>query len=496
MDKEKFAERLKLAMNRRGLKQIDLVKAAEESGLRLGKSHISQYASGKTVPRTDTLRFLAKILCVEEEWLYGEKADKNTSAQTADGIISGGKTMREFKKSSKLDNVLYDVRGPVVEEAARMEDMGTHVLKLNIGNPAPFGFRAPDEVIHDMSRQLTECEGYSDSRGLFSARKAIMQYAQLKHIPNVTINDIYTGNGVSELIHMCMSALVDSGDEVLLPAPDYPLWTACVTLAGGKAVHYICDEQSDWYPDIEDIKKKVNEHTKAIVIINPNNPTGALYPREVLQQIVDIARENQLIIFSDEIYDRLVMDGEEHVSIASMAPDLFCVTFSGLSKSHMIAGYRVGWIILSGNKNAAKDYMLGLNMLSNMRLCSNVPAQSIVQTALGGHQSVNSYIVPGGRIYEQREYIYKALNDIPGISAVKPKAAFYIFPKIDVNRFNITDDEKFALDLLRDKKLLIVHGSGFNWPEPDHFRLVYLPRIEDLREASAKIGEFFSYYRQ
>lgn len=360
--------------------------------------------------------------------------------------------MREFKKSAKLDNVLYDVRGPVVDEAARMEARGMHVLKLNIGNPAPFGFRTPDEIIYDMQRQLTDCEGYSDAKGLFSARKAIMQYAQNKNIPNLSVNDIFTGNGVSELINLSMSALLDSGDEVLVPSPDYPLWTACVTLAGGTAVHYICDESADWYPDIDDIKSKITDRTKAIVIINPNNPTGALYPKDLLLQIVQLARENDLIIFSDEIYDRLVMDGEEHISVASLAPDVFCVTFSGLSKSHMIAGYRIGWMILSGDKSCAKDYIEGLNMLSNMRLCSNVPAQSIVQTALGGYQSVNNYIVPGGRIYEQREYIYKALNDIPGITAVKPKAAFYIFPKIDTAKFNIHNDEQFALDLLREKK--------------------------------------------
>ena len=404
--------------------------------------------------------------------------------------------MREFKKSSKLDNVLYDVRGPVVDEAARMEENGTNVLKLNIGNPAPFGFRTPDEVIYDMSRQLTECEGYSNSKGLFSARKAIMQYAQLKKLPNVSVEDIYTGNGVSELINLSMSALLDNSDEVLVPAPDYPLWTACVTLAGGTAVHYICDEQSEWYPDIEDIKKKITDKTKAIVIINPNNPTGALYPREVMQQIVDVAREHQLMIFSDEIYDRLVMDDLEHVSIASLAPDLFCVTFSGLSKSHMIAGYRIGWMVLSGNKALGKDYIEGINMLSNMRLCSNVPAQSIVQTALGGYQSVGEYIVPGGRIYEQREYIYKALNDIPGISAVKPKAAFYIFPKIDTQKFNIVNDEQFALDLLREKKILIIHGGGFNWDKPDHFRVVYLPRIEVLSDAMEKLADFLSTYKQ
>ena len=404
--------------------------------------------------------------------------------------------MREFKKSAKLDHVLYDVRGPVVEEATRMEEAGTQVLKLNIGNPAPFGFRTPDEVIYYMRKQLTDCEGYSPAKGLFSARKAIMQDAQLKHIPNVSIEDIYTGNGVSELINLCMSALLDDGDEVLVPSPDYPLWTACVTLAGGKAVHYICDEEAEWYPDIDDIRKKVNDRTKAIVVINPNNPTGALYPEEVLRHIVEVARENQLIIFSDEIYDRLVFDEEKHVSIASLAPDLFCVTFSGLSKSHMIAGFRIGWMVLSGNKNMAKDYMEGLNMLSNMRLCSNVPAQSVVQTALGGYQSVDNYIIPGGRIYEQREYIYKALNDIPGISAVKPKAAFYIFPKIDVKKFNIKDDEKFALDLLKEKKILLIHGGGFNWGQPDHFRVVYLPRIEVLQECVWKMADFLSGYRQ
>lgn len=404
--------------------------------------------------------------------------------------------LREFKKSTKLDNVLYDVRGPVVDEAARMEEAGMQILKLNIGNPAPFGFRTPDEVIYDMRQQLTECEGYSTANGLFSARKAIMQYAQLKGIPNVSIEDIYTGNGVSELINLCMSALLNDGDEILIPSPDYPLWTACATLAGGKAVHYICDEQSDWYPDLEDMKKKITDRTKAIVIINPNNPTGALYPKEILQQIVDLAREHQLILFSDEIYDRLVMDGQEHVSIASLAPDLFCVTFSGLSKSHMIAGFRIGWMVLSGNKKIARDYMEGLKMLSNMRLCSNVPAQSIVQTALGGYQSVKSYLVPGGRIYDQREFIYKALTDIPGISAVKPKAAFYLFPKIDVKKFNITDDEKFVLDLLRDKRILLIHGGGFNWKQPDHFRVVYLPRVEVLKEAAAGIADFFSYYHQ
>ena len=497
-----FAERLKEAMELKGLKQADVIRLAqpfgEPVGIRIGKSHMSQYVSGKTEPRRDILKVLAQALEVDYLWLEGDDVAMTADSQPAKEQQSknswsiGEDGMRTFNKSSKLDNVLYDVRGPVVEEAKRMEDAGMHVLKLNIGNPAPFGFRTPEEVIFDMRQQLTECEGYSDSKGLFSARKAIMQYAQLKNLPNVTINDIYTGNGVSELI----KALLDEGDEILIPSPDYPLWTATATLAGGKVVHYVCDEQAEWYPDMDDIKKKITDRTKAIVLINPNNPTGALYPKEVLMEIVKIAREHQLIIFSDEIYDRLVMDGEEHISIASLAPDLFCVTFSGLSKSHMIAGFRIGWMILSGKKELAKDYIEGLNMLSNMRLCSNVPAQSIVQTALGGYQSVNNYIIPGGRIYEQREYIYKVLNDIPGISVVKPKAAFYAFPKIDTKRFNIVDDEKFALDFLKEKKVLIVHGGGFNWKQPDHFRIVYLPRIEILEESLNNLRDFLSTYQQ
>lgn len=497
---ETFADRLKAAMNEQGLKQVDLVRLAQQKGIKLGKSHVSQYVSGKTIPRTDILHFLADALQVDPDWLNNNN-DNDSTLSDVDKIQtsadnSGGMKVREFKKSSKLNNVLYDVRGPVVDEAARMEEMGTHVLKLNIGNPAPFGFRTPDEVIYDMSRQLSDCEGYSASAGLFSARKAIMQYAQLKHLPNVTMSDIYTGNGVSELINLTMSALLDTGDEILIPSPDYPLWTACATLAGGKPVHYICDEQSDWYPDIEDIKSKITPRTKAIVIINPNNPTGAVYPKEILEQIADIAREHELIIFSDEIYDRLVMDGYKHTSIASLAPDVFCVTFSGLSKSHMIAGFRIGWMILSGAKNKAKGYIEGINMLSSMRLCSNVPAQSIVQTALGGYQSVNEYIQPGGRVYEQRDFIYKALNDIPGISAVKPRAAFYIFPKIDTEKFNIHNDEQFALDFLHDKQVLIVPGKGFNWNQPDHFRIVYLPDIRQLDKAMKKMKEFFATYKQ
>ena len=404
--------------------------------------------------------------------------------------------MRTFNKSTKLDNVCYDIRGPVLDEANRMEENGETILKLNIGNPAPFGFRAPDEVVKDMMMNLTSTQGYPDSRGLFSARKAIMQYCQIKGIPNVGMNDIYTGNGVSEMITMSMQALLNNGDEILVPAPDYPLWTASVSLGGGTPIHYMCDEQADWNPDIEDIKSKITNRTKGIVIINPNNPTGAVYSREILEEIVQVAREHQLIIFADEIYDRLVMDGVEHISIASLCPDLFCVTMNGLSKSHRIAGYRVGWMCLSGDKSHVKGYLEGINMLSNMRLCSNVPAQSVVQTALGGYQSSQELLVPGGRVYEQREFIYKALNNIPGVTAVKPKAAFYIFPKLDAERFNITDDEKFAFDFLKEQKVLVTHGRAFNWPDPDHFRVVYLPRKEVLEETMNKLEIFLSKYRQ
>lgn len=537
MPQQTFSERLAQRMGERGLKQVDLVHLAQDQGKKLGKSQLSQYVSGKTTPRAETLAFLAQALGVSEEWLLGEAsaaigASGAPGASIAVGVSSDvgdsapngstatigadtksslgakarpstrgatqmkGARMREFKKSSKLDNVLYDVRGPVVDEANRMEDEGVHVLKLNIGNPAPFGFRTPDEVVSDMRRQLTECEGYSASRGLFSARKAIMQYDQIKGIPNVQMDDIYTGNGVSELIQLTMNALLDVGDEILIPSPDYPLWTACASLAGGTAVHYLCDEQAHWFPDMADIRSKITDRTKAIVIINPNNPTGVLYPREVLQEIVGIAREHQLIVLADEIYDRLVMDGKEHVSIASLAPDLFCITFNGLSKSHMIAGYRIGWMSISGNKDLGRDLMMGINMLSNMRLCSNVPAQSIVQTALGGHQSVKDYIVPGGRVFEQREFVYSALKEIDGVSVVKPDAAFYIFPRLDPAKFNIQDDERMALDLLRQKHVLIVHGKGFNWQTPGYFRIVYLPRLETLRGAMSNLADFLSYYRQ
>ena len=517
-----FAERLKEAMERQGLKQADVLRAAQERGQKLGKSQLSQYVSGKTMPRKAMLALLAAVLGVDEAWLGGSggvpaapSADevgaspapappaptKPTTAPTpaktsAEPHQEVTMALRKFSKSSKLDHVSYDVRGPALDEAMRMEEDGINILKLNIGNPAPFGFRTPDEVVQDMASQLRDTEGYSDSRGLFAARKAIMQYDQIKGIPNVTMNDIYTGNGVSDLINLVMQAMVDTGDEIMVPSPDYPLWTACVTLAGGTAVHYLCDEQADWLPDLDDMRSKITSNTKAIVIINPNNPTGALYPREILEEIVEIAREHQLIILSDEIYDRLVMDGEEHVSIASLAPDLFCITFNGLSKSHMIAGWRIGWISISGNKRLGRGLLEGIHMMSNMRLCSNVPAQSIVQTALGGYQSVKNYVVPTGRVCKQRDYVYERLCAMDGVSVVKPKAAFYIFPRLDPKKFNITDDEQFQLDLLQDKRVLIVPGKGFNWETPGYFRIVYLPRRAVLGEALDKLEAFLRYYRQ
>lgn len=404
--------------------------------------------------------------------------------------------MRKFFKSKKLDDVCYDIRGPVMDEADSMIGKGIDILKLNIGNPAPFGFEASSQLLEQMSQNLNETEGYSDSKGLISARKAIVKYCKKKGMKNVTVDDVYTGNGASELITMSMQGLLDSGDEILVPSPDYPLWTASVTLAGGNPVHYICDESSEWFPDINDIRNKITKNTKGIVIINPNNPTGALYSKELLEEIVKVAREHELIIFADEIYDRLVMDGLEHISIASLAPDLLTVTFNGLSKSHLIAGYRCGWMTLSGNKSCAKEYIEGLKLLSSMRLCSNVPAQSIVETALDMEEETKKLLVPGGRVYEQRELVYNEINNIPGMSAVKPKAAFYIFPKIDIKKFNISNDEKFVLDLLKDKKILLTHGGGFHWEQPDHFRIVYLPKLEDLKMATDSIKDFMSYYIQ
>ena len=404
--------------------------------------------------------------------------------------------MHDLHKSNKLANVFYDIRGPVLSAAKKMEDEGHRILKLNIGNPAPFELNAPDEILQDVIHQLPNSQGYSDSKGVYSARKAVMQYCQQKGIKGVEIEDIYLGNGVSELIVMALQGLINNGDEVLIPAPDYPLWTGAVSLAGGTPVHYRCDEQADWYPDIDNIKKNITPSTKAIVLINPNNPTGALYPKDVLLEILEIARQNNLVVFSDEIYDKILFDEVEHVSTASLAEDLLIITFNGLSKSYRLAGFRSGWLVVSGAKHKAKDYLEGLDMLASMRLCANVPAQYAIQTALGGYQSINDLVRPGGRIYEQRNIAHKMINDIPGLSCTLPKGALYSFVKMDQNKFNIKNDEKMVLDLLEQQKILIVHGRAFNWPEPDHFRLVFLPRADDLKEAIDKIGRFFEHYSQ
>ena len=404
--------------------------------------------------------------------------------------------MDDIKKSQKLQNVCYDIRGPVLEEATRLEEEGYNIYKLNIGNTAPFGLDAPDEIIHDVMYNLKNAQGYCNAHGIFPARKAVMQYYQKKGILDVEMDDIFIGNGVSELIVMAMQGLLNDGDEILVPTPDYPLWTAAVNLSGGKAVHYLCDEEAKWYPDLDDIRAKVNEKTKGIVIINPNNPTGANYPPDILQGIINIAKENELIIYSDEIYEKIIYNGTEHTSVATMTDEVLVVTFSGLSKSHRVPGFRAGWMMLSGQKYHAKSYIEGLNMLASMRLCSNVPSQYAIQTSLGGYQSIEDLVLPGGRLKEQRDLAYDLITDIPGLSCVKPEAGLYLFPKIDTERFNIKNDEKFILDFLTQEKVLLVQGSGFNWPKPDHFRIVFLPAEEDLKIAFGRLKKFLSNYSQ
>lgn len=404
--------------------------------------------------------------------------------------------MQPVFKSKKLENVCYDIRGPVLDQAKKMEEEGNKIIKLNIGNLATFGFEPPEEIVQDMIRNLGNAAGYTDSKGLFAPRKAVMHYSQEKNISNVTIEDIYLGNGASELIVMAVNALVNSGDEVLVPSPDYPLWTAAVTLSGGNAVHYVCDEQADWQPDIEDIKKKISPRTKAIVIINPNNPTGALYSDEILLEIIEVARQNNLIIFADEIYDKILYDGRQHTSIASLADDVLFITFNGLSKAYRACGYRSGWMIVSGNKKEAKDYIEGLNMLSSMRLCANAPGQFAIQTALGGYQSINDLIAPNGRLTVQRDLAHKMLTDIPGVTCMKPKSALYMFPKLDPKIYPIQDDQHFIYDLLVEEKVLLVQGTGFNCPTPDHFRVVFLPNVHDLTIAMERITRFLERYRQ
>jgi alanine-synthesizing transaminase len=404
--------------------------------------------------------------------------------------------LKPIAKSSKLANVCYDIRGPVLDKARQMEEEGHKIIKLNIGNLAVFGLEPPDEIVQDMIRNLPHTAAYTDSKGLFAPRRAVVHYTQEKKIPGVTVDDVYLGNGASELIVMSLNALLDDGDQVLLPTPDYPLYTAAVALSGGTPVHYVCDEQSGWLPDIDDIRRKINERTKAIVVINPNNPTGALYPESLLQEIVELARQHQLVVLADEIYDKTVYDGEEHTSIASLADDVLFITFNGLSKNYRSCGYRAGWMVVSGEKRHARDYIEGLNMLASMRLCSNTPGQLAIQTALGGYQSITELVSPGGRLCRQRDLAYDLLTQIPGVSVVKPKAALYMFPRLDPKMYPIADDQQLAYELLAEEKVLIVQGTGFNWPHPDHFRLVFLPNSDDLTEAIERIARFLDHYKR
>ncbi len=398
--------------------------------------------------------------------------------------------------SSKLNNVCYDIRGPVLKHAKRMEEEGQQILKLNIGNPAPFGFDAPDEILVDVIRNLPTSQGYCDSKGIYSARKAVVQHYQKCGLRDLDIEDVYIGNGASELIVMAMQALLNNSDEMLVPSPDYPLWTAAVSLSGGTPVHYICDEESDWYPDLDDIKSKITDKTRGIVLINPNNPTGAVYSRDFLLEVVEIARQHKLIIFADEIYDKILYDGAQHTSVAPLAEDVFCVTFNGLSKAYRVCGFRAGWMVLSGPRHLAKGYVDGLDMLASMRLCANVPMQHAIQTALGGYQSINEFILPGGRLLEQRNRAYDLITQIPGVTCVKPKGALYMFPKLDQKKFNIQNDERMVMDFLKQEKVLLVHGTGFNWIKPDHFRIVTLPRVDELEIAIGRLECFLSGYRQ
>ncbi len=409
---------------------------------------------------------------------------------------TGERTLKPILKSSKLADVCYDIRGPVLDKARQMEEEGHKIIKLNIGNLAVFGLEPPDEIVQDMIRNLPHAAGYTDSKGLFAPRKAVVHYAQEKQIAGVTVDDVYLGNGASELIVMSLNALLDNGDEVLVPAPDYPLWTAAVSLSGGRPVHYRCDEGADWCPDIADMRAKIGPNTRGIVVINPNNPTGALYPTELLRQIVELARQHRLIIFADEIYDKTLYDGNEHTSIASLADDVLFVTFNGLSKNYRSCGYRAGWMIVSGDKRDAGDYIEGLNMLASMRLCSNTPGQLAIQTALGGYQSIKDLVAPEGRLCRQRDLAYDLLTQIPGLSVVKPKAALYMFPRLDAKMYPVADDQQLAYELLAEEKVLVVQGTGFNWPTPDHMRLVFLPNSDDLVDAIGRIARFLDHYRK
>lgn len=477
-------------------------KAQLAHALGISRQAISNWSMDDAIPEKHELKIryeLVPQLAQDLHAVVGVDGANTTNILSAavgqgssDDVLTDN---NEFKKSAKLADVLYDIRGPVLIEANRLEEEGQRILKLNVGNPGEFGLHAPVEIMQDVIHNLNDAEGYCDSRGLFPARKAIMQHTQLRGIDDVDMNDVYMGNGVSELIVMCAQALLNDGDEVLIPSPDYPLWTAAVTLAGGKAVHYICDEESDWQPDLVDIKNKVNHRTKAIVVINPNNPTGAVYSQDILEKIAQLAVANGLLIFSDEIYDKILYDDAKHIPMASVTKETLVVTFNGLSKSYRLAGFRSGWMIMSGAKDRAKDFLDGIQMLSNMRLCANVPGQLAVQTALGGYQSINDLILPGGCLLEQRDMAYTMLNEIPGVSCVKPRGALYVFPKLDPKIYTIEDDEQFALDLLKSKHILVVQGTGFNWKHTDHLRIVFLPPVGQLQEALEKFTDFLSKYR-
>ncbi len=470
-------------------------KAQLAEALGISRQAISNWEMCDAIPEKHELKIRHELVPELAPELTAENVTSTHSVTTDSNMNHTLSNQNKYMKSTKLADVLYDIRGPVLTEANRLEEEGQRILKLNVGNPAEFGLHAPVEIMQDVIYNLNDAEGYCESRGLFPARKAIMQETQLRGIEGVEMNDIYMGNGVSELIVMCAQALLNDGDEVLVPAPDYPLWTAAVTLAGGKAVHYMCDEASDWQPDIADIKSKVSHRTKAIVVINPNNPTGAVYSQEVLDAIAEVAVEKNMLIFSDEIYDKILYEEAKHIPMASVTDETLVVTFNGLSKSYRLAGFRSGWMIISGAKDRASDFLDGIQMLSNMRLCANVPGQLAVQTALGGYQSINDLVLPGGRLLEQRDLAYAMLNDMPGVSCVKPKGALYMFPRLDPKVYAIQNDEQFALDLLRAKQILVVHGTGFNWSQTDHLRLVFLPPVGQLQEALEKFSDFLDKYR-
>lgn len=514
-DKLAQAERLVQLRRDKGMTAEQLAQAMTQAGAKVSRGAISNWERGTNGIVSSKLPTLARILgCSEGYLLRGDiinddshkTVDASTDKQTLttdhnqdskNKTTMGSNTMASLKKSTKLQNVCYDIRGPLLKAATQMEAEGQRIIKLNVGNPAPFGLDAPHEILRDVSMNLSEATGYSDSQGVFSARKAVLQYYQSKGLLSaVDVRDVYLGNGVSELIVMTMQALMDDGDEVLIPMPDYPLWTAAANLAGGTAVHYRCNEEDNWHPDIEDIKSKITSKTKGIVVINPNNPTGALYSNDILKQIIEVAKEHDLVLMADEIYDRVLYDEAVHTPMSTLTDEVLVLTYNGLSKSHRIAGFRAGWLMVSGKKQHAADFIEGLDMLASMRLCANVPAQYAIQTAMGGYQSMQALTAESGRLYKQREMAVSRLNAIPGISCTLPQGAFYCFPKIDLEIYPIEDDMQFMMDLLIDEKVLMVQGSGFNWNAPDHFRVVFLPNLHDLEDAMDRLDRFFAKKRQ